>query len=133
MKRTNLFFVLLLLPFFLWAQPPEAFNYQAAIRSDNGQAIVDQPVNLQISILQGDKNFTTVYTEIHEAHTNAYGLVNLFIGRGDNTTGDFATIDWGSHPHYLQLAIDTNGGFDFIEMGASELLSVPYALYAGFA
>ena len=74
-----------------------------------------------------------VYTETHKAFTNTYGSFSLAVGRGKVTKGDFATIDWSSGNHYLQLEMDAAGGDSYKLMGSSELLSVPYAFYAGTA
>jgi len=62
--------------------------------------------------------------------TNATGLATLEIGRGTPVTGSFATINWSTTPIFLKTEIDPAGGTAFVEMGTSELLSVPFALYA---
>ena len=133
MKSIKLLFMMLILPAILLAQSPGAFNYQAIIRHSDGQVIVDKHIDLRISILPGSNNASAAYTELHTIQTNAYGLVNLAIGRGEVLLGDFGKIDWGSQAHFLQIELDVDGNNDFILMGAAELLSVPYALHANFA
>ena len=59
----------------------------------------------------------------------AYGLVNLEIGAG-TTTDDFTTIDWANGTYFIETAIDAAGGSNYSVMGTSQLMSVPYALYA---
>jgi hypothetical protein len=71
-----------------------------------------------------------VYAETHATTTNPYGLVDLQIGTGTATTGQFDTIAWGAGPYYLQLAVDLTGGANYAVMGTTQMLSVPYALYA---
>ena len=61
--------------------------------------------------------------------TNGYGLVNIEIGSG-NTTDDFSTIDWSAGPYFIETAMDATGGTAYVVMGTSQLMSVPYALYA---
>ncbi len=39
-------------------------------------------------------------------------------------------IDWENGPYYLQFEMDATGGTNYQLMGTSQLLSVPYALYA---
>ncbi|MBK8683880.1 MAG: hypothetical protein IPN26_02230 [Bacteroidetes bacterium] len=56
--------------------------------------------------------------------------MNVNIGQGAVQSGVFNTINWGSGFKYLQVEMDINGGNNFIIMGTSQLLSVPYALYA---
>jgi hypothetical protein len=70
-----------------------------------------------------------VYTETFSPTSNAYGLVNIEIGSG-NTTDDFSTIDWSAGPYFIETAMDATGGTAYVVMGTSQLMSVPYALYA---
>lgn len=123
--------------FLLWAvvvgvqaQAPQAFKYQTVVRNKLGKVLTNRIVNFRISIVQGNINGTPVYTEVHNATTNDYGLINLNIGGGAVVTGDFSTIDWGIDAHFVQVEIDINGGSNYELMGSSQLLSVPYALYA---
>ena len=113
-----------------FAQVQNAFKYQAVARDAAGDLIVNLPVAFQISILQGGPAGTIVYTETHDTTTNVYGLVNLEIGNGIVVTGDFNTIDWSLGGYFLQIEMDETGGTDFQLMGTSQLLSVPFALYA---
>ena len=62
------------------------------------------------------------YTESHSVVTNEYGLASIIIGRGA-TTDDFSAIEWGIAAYFLSVNIDGE------EMGSSQLLSVPYAMY----
>ena len=43
--------------------------------------------------------------------------------------GTFSSISWGASYHYIDVAMDINGGTDYT-MSCTQLLSVPYALYA---
>ena len=71
-----------------------------------------------------------VYTEEHNVVTNDFGLFNLNVGGGTVVLGDFSTIDWGNSTKYLEIEADFAGGTNYSAMGTSQLLSVPYALYA---
>ncbi len=114
------------------AQAPDKFSYQAVIRDASNNLVVDQTVGLRITIRQGMPVGSEVYQETHMGMTNANGLVSLEIGGGMSTMmGDFEDIDWGNGPYYLQTEVDPAGGMDYTIMGTSQLLSVPYALYAG--
>ncbi len=113
-----------------FAQVQNAFKYQAVARDAAGDLIVNLPVAFQISILQGGPAGTIVYTETHGPATNDFGLVNLEIGIGTVVTGDFTTIDWSLGDYFLQIEMDETGGTNFQLMGTSQLLSVPFALYA---
>lgn len=113
------------------SQTPPAFKYQAVARNSDGSLIQNQPVAFRISILQGGASGTLVYQECHTAATNNYGLVNLEIGRGSVLSGTFSSIDWASGQMFLKTELDPGGGTAYIDMGTTELLSVPYALYSG--
>lgn len=114
------------------AQLPQGINYQAIVRDNGGAVISEQAVTYQFSVLQGSASGTAVYTEAHAATTDVNGLVNLVIGAG-NGTDDFSSIDWSAGPYFLEVAVDETGGNSPVALGASQLLSVPYALHAGTA
>jgi len=112
----------------LFAQPPKSFKYQAVVRASDGNIIASQNVNFRISIINSQSQ--SVYTETHSTATNQFGLVNLEIGKGSLVSGNITTIDWGSGNYFIKLEVDPTGGTSYIDMGTSQLLSVPYAMYA---
>ncbi len=112
------------------AQSPQAFKYQTVVRNASNQPIPNQAVSLKISILQGSATGTAVYEETHAATTNVLGIVNLEIGNGTLVSGSFAGINWGTNSYYVKIELDPAGGTAYQNMGTSQLLSVPYALYA---
>jgi hypothetical protein len=133
MKKTHLFSIAMLLIVSTMAQTPQAFKYQTVIRDASNAIIANQPVGLQISILEGTDTGPAVYEETHTATTNALGIVNLNIGEGTVVSGVFSGIDWGTNSYYVKIELDATGGTTYQHMGTSQLLSVPYALYAGAA
>lgn len=112
------------------AQAPQSFKYQAAVRDNSGMAIADQLVAFRISILQGSETGPVVYSETQSGTTNPYGLISFNIGSGGALSGTFADIDWSRDVFFLEIEIDTAGGTNYQYMGTSQLLSVPYSLYA---
>lgn len=110
--------------------PPEAFNYSAVLRGNNGQALPNHVVSLRFSILKGDANGPIQYQEINIDTTNQWGSISLSIGYGQVIQGNFSSINWGIDSYYLQIELDDNGGSNFQFMGTQKFLSVPYALYA---
>lgn len=113
-----------------FGQAPQAFKYQAIARDNSGNLIASAPVGFRISILQGSTSGTTVYSETHTATTNAYGLTNLNVGTGTILSGTFSSITWGSNNYFIKIEMDPAGGSSYQLMGTTQLLSVPYALYA---
>ena len=112
------------------SQAPEKMSYQAVMRNGSGQLLANQGIAIRVSILQGSPAGAAVYSERLTGNTNANGLVSLEIGTGTILTGTFATIDWSSASYYLKTETDPAGGTNYTIVGTSQLLSVPYALYA---
>jgi hypothetical protein len=118
------------LSFSSFGQAPEGFKYQAVVRDAGNIILNNQTVGLRMTIQQGSIGGTTVYAETFAPTTNAYGLVNLEIGNGTLVSGTFANIDWSAGPYFMETAVDVTGGTNYAVMGTSQLMSVPYALYA---
>jgi uncharacterized protein (TIGR02145 family) len=112
-------------------QVPQCINYQTIVRNSSGQTVKNQNVSLKFSILKNTLSGQEVYSEKHTLPTNAFGIVNLKIGMGTTLSGTFESIDWGNGNTYLKVFLDLNGGNSFTEMGTTQMVSVPYALYAG--
>jgi uncharacterized protein (TIGR02145 family) len=125
---TLLAFVITLITF---AQAPQGFNYQATVRNSSGALIVNQNVNFKFNIMLNSATSLPVFSETHMAPTDDLGQVNLVIGQGTATTGTFSTINWGNGNYYLGIELNTGSGY--VAMGTTQLLSVPYALYANSA
>ena len=110
--------------------PPNAFNYSAVARNVAGHPISNTAIGIQITILKTTPSGVSQYSENHFVNTDAFGLFNLVIGAGALQSGSMATIDWSNDNYYLKVAMDATGGTNFLTMGTTQLLSVPYALYA---
>jgi len=108
---------------------PQGFNYQSVVRNNSGAPIVNQTVSLLFAIRSGSPNGAIAYYEKHTVSTNEFGLVTLVIGQGTPLQGDFPSINWGGASKYLTVSIESAPNV-FDELGSSQLLSVPYALYA---
>jgi hypothetical protein len=114
-----------------WAQlVPQALNYQAVARDASGSILANRTIGIKCNVLQGAANGPVQYSETHVTTTNQFGLFTLKVGRGTPVTGTFSNVPWTNANQWLQVEMDPNGGTNFFLMGSSELLSVPYALYA---
>jgi hypothetical protein len=113
------------------AQLPNKFNYQGVVRNSAGVPVSNQPIQLKISILDASATGTLLYQEKHSVTTNTFGLYNVVIGAGTVLTGTFVAINWGFQDKYIKTEISTNNGLTFNTLGTSQLLAVPYAMYAG--
>lgn len=110
--------------------PPSAFNYSGVARNPQGNPIANTTIGIQISILKTSTVGPIQYQENHFVNTDAFGLFNLVIGAGAVQQGSMAAIEWGIDNYYLKVGMDATGGTNFLTMGTTQLLSVPYALYA---
>jgi hypothetical protein len=113
-----------------FGQSPQKMTYQAVIRDASDALVANSAVGMQISILQTSATGTAVYIETHSPTTNINGLASVEIGTGTIVTGNFSTIDWSNGPYFIKTETDPNGGTAYTISGTSQLLSVPYALYA---
>ena len=115
---------------YTWAQAPSKINYQGIARKQDGTPLADQQIQLRISIGNNPAVNPSAYRELHSIRTDRFGLYNLPIGGGSLVTGSFAGINWGSGDKYVGVEIDPTGGTNFQLAGTTQLLSVPFALFA---
>lgn len=114
------------------AQSPKRFSYQAVIRTSGQQLVREREVLVRVSILMPTTTGPAVYVEEHKPTTNENGLLTLQIGGGTVQQGVFDSIDWAKGPYFLETRVDPEGREITANaiVGVSQLLSVPYALYA---
>ena len=126
MKKVFSILAAVLLTASVFAQSPEKMSYQAVIRNSSDALVTNTQIGLEVNIRQGTTSGTVVYTETQTPTTNANGLVSIEIGGGSG----FNTIDWANGPYFIETKTDPAGGTNYTITGTSQLLSVPYALYA---
>ena len=109
------------------AQAPQQMNYQAVVRDISGQPVSNNTaVKLRFTIHDGSASGTIVFIETQSTTANQFGLVNLQIG----SVSSLSMVNWGNGAKFLQVETDVNNTGTFTDMGTTQLLSVPYALYA---
>jgi len=131
--RFAIFILLVLFPWFANAQTLPGINYQALLRNAEGQPLASQIIMVQVSILHGSETGAPVYTETHNATTNAFGQINLSIGEGVPTVGVFDAINWGNGPYFLKTGVDLNQSGTFQELEVVKFYSVPYSYHSNTA
>lgn len=112
------------------AQAPDQFSYQGVVRGPGNSLIDNTTIGVQITIRQGSATGPNIFTETHTPVTNAAGLFSIEIGTGANVNGSLSAIDWEMGPFFVEQAIDLMGGTSYSLTSTTELISVPYALYA---
>jgi hypothetical protein len=134
MKKILLLILLIVLSFHGFSQTP-GISYQAVILNPNTKELPG--ANAQTSIL-ANKNvairFTIInesnqqeYQEYHHTNTDAYGMINLLIGRGTRIGAPyFQDILWNGLSKKLKVDIDfSGGGNNFSFLNEQELTFMP--------
>lgn len=121
----------LLLTSIAFGQIPQSIPYQAVARDSFGTPLPNQHMKARISIRNTSASGTVLYQETDTFTTNKLGMFTVNVGSGTVVSGTFSSINWADSSKFLQVEIDPSGGTSYINMGASQLLSVPYALQAG--
>jgi hypothetical protein len=130
MNRIITILILLATSISLFSQAPNTISYQAVVRNTKGELIKKENVGVRISLLVGSVTSTPIYVEKHAVSTNANGLFSMEIGGGTVLNGVFNNIDWSHGPYFVKTEIDPNGGTSYGLTTTTQLLSVPFALYA---
>ena len=128
----NLFFLLALFSFSCIAQ--EGINYQGVATNTSGAELINQNISIQTSIISDSATGNVQWQETHSTTTDQFGLFNIVIGQGTISglplSSSFEEIQWGSGNHYLKIEMDATGGSNYSLISTSQMMSVPYALYA---
>src|SRR5687768_15330039 len=95
------------------AQAPQKMSYQAVVRDDENELVVNQNIRVRISILHASQVGPIVYAETHPTVTNGNGLATLVIGSGAVISGDFSSIDWADGPYFIRTETDPTGGTNY--------------------
>ena len=133
--KRGAFFIAFLFLFILnlQAQAPNGFNYQGVALNNAGTPVSNKKISLRISLIESQQLGTIKFQELHNVNTDAYGQFSIIIGNGQAITGKIADVMWNKYPYYMKVELDLDGGSAFVFVGTSQLLSVPYALYANNA
>lgn len=114
---------------------PKGINYQACARNNIGDELVKRIIDVRITIYAEEASAENAeWIENHKTVTNDYGIFSIIIGQGSREGGsedEFSAITWGADPHFMKVEIDFGGGYR--NMGISQFVSVPYAMYAEYA
>ncbi len=111
------------------AQAPEGIIYQAEARDDKGKLIANSTLDVKITIHEDNESGNIVWMGLHEVTTNSYGMFVLVIGEGISDH-IFEDIEWAEYFHFLNVQVKKPKKTDWVDMGTTQLLSVPYALHA---
>jgi Repeat of unknown function (DUF5907) len=131
--KKNLLFLLILFSSIAYGQAPNQINYQGIARNSVGNVLPNKNIAVRLSVHDVSATGYVVYSEIRKVTTSNFGLFNIAIGGpgAASASGTITGINWSSGAKFLQVEVDPSGGANFIDLGAAQLLSVPYALFSG--
>jgi hypothetical protein len=144
---------LLLLPLLFMAgtviaQPPPALPVQGVAKDALGNPAKNRKVFLKVAIFQGRINGTLVWEESFEVTADNDGIYTINVGLGNrsnnipSTTKDLNSITWANGPFFLNQKIAVAPSIpqswwvaadNYVDLGTIQMLSVPFALFAGNA
>ena len=129
MRKLLLLFIGISLAIGLYAQAPQGFSYQAVIRNSEGLPLTEQSIGIQVS-LQNETGTINYYVETHNPTTTSLGIVNVSVGEGNQVSGSFEAIPWEQGNVFIKVEVDASGGSNFITLGTTKLMAVPFSLFA---
>lgn len=116
---------------------PIGFNYQAVPRKSDGTVFsAGTDLTMRFYLRENGINGPVRFAEEQVLKVSPQGAVNAVIGSGKPLSGqpnNLESLNWAAAPHFLAVSTDLNGNGIFEpdeSFGATQLLSVPYALYA---
>lgn len=135
--KKHLFF--LLISAVLFATQVEAqqvmpgFQYQAVARDPFNLALANLPISLKISLIGDNHGDKILYTEQHQATTDAQGLFSIIIGEGEQKSGLLSAIPWDKEQVWLKVEMSGGDTKPYVILSNNRLMSVPYAMHAASA
>ncbi|WP_166444567.1 tail fiber domain-containing protein [Dyadobacter bucti] len=134
MKQLFLSFIFLFLASGVGAQVPGKFSFQGVAKNASGQPLSPgTAIKVSFQIHKDAPDGSIVHGEEHSLTVTTGGIFNVLIGGGGFQAGTpLNEINWATGSYFLQveLAVDN---VTFVDMGTTQLVSVPYASYAADA
>lgn len=133
-KKLPIYLFLIVFTFNIHAQTPQGIYYQAVVRDSSGNLVQNKPVSLRFSIHNSTPSGSIIYQQTDTIAADMMGLITVVVGGGGSITqGNFGSINWALGSKFMQVEVDASGGINYTDMGTTQMLSVPYALYAASA
>ena len=130
MKKLLLIFTGIMAFVLAEAQTSPSIPYQAVARDSFGTPLPSQSMKIRLSIRDSLSTGAVVYQETDSIVTDKLGMFTVNIGQGNVTSGSFSGINWSSGNKFIQTELDPTGGNSYVNLGTSQMMSVPFALYA---
>lgn len=117
----------------IFAQVPQAINFQAIARDASGNIMASTNIMIRLSVVDSVTGGTIVYQELRALQTDQYGSFNFQIGLNPNfvTTGVFNNINWATGRKFLKIDYDPTNTFNWaLTLGTIGFSTVPYSFAA---
>lgn len=114
-----------------YAQAPQGIPYQAIARNSSGAILASTAISVRFTIRDSVATGAIKYRETFSVTTTAQGMFSVNVGQGTPITGTFSGINWGTNAKFMQVEMDPAGGTSYIDMGTTQMMSVPYSLNSG--
>ncbi|MFO7935222.1 MAG: tail fiber domain-containing protein [Bacteroidales bacterium] len=116
-------------------QTDKGIHYQAVARDPDGGVMAEKELTVRIGIIDQEPDHEVVWLEEHQVLTSSFGTFSLTIGndprkRIGGTLETFEMIPWHQESYALNVLVGEPGG-DFVDLGTSPIMAVPYALSSG--
>ncbi len=130
--KKYIFFLILLLISVVGSIHAQQLNFQGVARNNSGTVLANQAIKVRLSVRDAIPTGTVQYSETRSVTTSAFGSFTIAMGSpgATNITGSIATVTWASGAKFLQVEVDPANGNIFTDMGTTEMVTVPTALYA---
>lgn len=128
------------------AQPPPAIPIQGLAKDNLGNPAKNRKIFVKDAIIKKTINGTIVWEEAFEVQTNDDGVYTINVGLGSKTPSipitNIGQIDWADGPYFFNQKIAVAPSIpaawwvasnNYIDLGTQQMMSVPYALFAGNA
>ena len=152
MKNTTIKLGILLLLVFLTeslvAQPPPLWFIQNVAKDNQGNPARNRTIHLRLGIYHGSiTGGTLVFEESQQIQSDNDGVYGYTMGKGIISTAPglkdaLDKIEWGKGPYFINTKIAIAPSIpapwwipanNYVDLGTFQIMSVPYALYAGNA
>ena len=114
----------------LFCQIPDAINFQAIARDINGNPLINENIQIRLSIIDSSQNGIIVYQEVRAIETNLYGSFSFQIGLNPSiiTIGTFQSINWNTGNKHLKIDYDPSNSNNFnLSLGIIQFVTVPFS------
>lgn len=147
------FTLLLMMSESLIAQPPPLYNLQGVAKDNQGNPARNRTIHVRVAIYQKSPNVNAggvlVFEESHQVQSNNDGVYEFVVGKGlkpavlpVGQVDSLNKIDWSNGPFFFNQKIAVAPSIpapwwipanNYVDLYTSQIMSVPYALYAGNA